>query len=86
MNLHNTIMLPYCDEVVPRRIVDVLRKATNPNQGLRYQTVEDFKKALQSAVLYEKNKPKRKLRLIIGLSFIIALITGIIFLILHAYE
>ena len=86
MKLHSTIMLPYCDEVVPRRIVDVLRKATNPNQGLRYQTVEDFKKALQSAVLYEKNKPKRKLRLIIGLSFIIALITGIIFLILHAYE
>ena len=82
MNLHNSTTLPYCKEV-PNEIVDVLRKATNPKQSLRYQTAVEFRDALKSAVLEVKNKPHKRRRLIIGasiISIIILLFVIILFL------
>ena len=62
MNLHETRILPYHKDV-PNEIVDVLRKATNPNQKERFQTAEEFKIALKNTVRDIKEKPKKKKRL-----------------------
>ena len=53
MDLHKTLILPY-NKDVPNIIIDVLRKATNPKQELRYQTAAEFKNALKSAVIEVK--------------------------------
>ena len=80
MNLHETKILPY-HKGVPNEIVDVLRKATNPNQKYRFQTAEEFKIALKNTVLDIREKPKRK-RLYLVIGAISIILIGLIIIIL----
>lgn len=54
MELHKKLPLPE-SESVPIEILKVLRKATAPAQGFRFQSARDFSKALKEAVkVYEE--------------------------------
>lgn len=77
---HHSEVLPYM-QGVPNKVVDVLRKATDREQSNRYQTVREFKEALQEALRMPSPKPVNWLGLIgIGLvaGFIIIILIQLI--------
>lgn len=53
IRMHKTVILPYTDNV-PRKLVDVLRKATCPNQENRYRSAIEFKSAIEQALIPEQ--------------------------------
>lgn len=68
---HKTIILPYTDKV-PRKLVDVLRIATNANQSCRYKTANEFKNAIVQALIPDDNK-KWILPVVIGIVCVIVI-------------
>ena len=70
--------LPY-QPGIPNAVIDVLRKATAFEQGARFRSVSEFKKALQDAM---NRKSTNRWPLIIGVSSVIVLLSIIILLII----
>ncbi len=79
MKLHKTLTLP-SHEGIPPEIIDVLRKATAPQQDQRFQTPEDFKIALKYAVQKAKNKRDYVLIAVVAALIVFLVIVLILFL------
>lgn len=78
---HKTILLPYVQNV-PKKLVDVLRRATAPNQCDRYSSALQFKNAVSEALI-TSTRTTNKTGVIIAIIFsTLALIISIIVIIL----
>ena len=51
---HKNVILPY-DSLIPKKLVDVLRTATNPNPALRFKSASEFKQAIAQSLISRKS-------------------------------
>ncbi len=80
---HKTIILPYTDNV-PRKLVDVLRKATKHDQYERYRSAVEFKNAIKTALIPETQH--KTIWAILGMLIFVIIIISIIMVLKYGYS